>query len=235
MKRYMTTFLLSLIPPSCIIAPNRDIRNINLHSSAFTNSSVQMVFFSPGVVMDINKHSVDNYDDMRERKSSPSNVSSRSALVVSGISSIVYHNRMIINNDLPKQEQVEPIDNFQLLYSSKCQRNNQDNTTTVLSSQGLQHVSNEAFALNTCNIPHVDDNNVINIQLPYDSDQPIEPDLWNSNFSHVSFHGLLEHLLSDTRYIKTSLVCIAKYIKNKKIESSKANNIKYLQGIGEAV
>jgi len=31
---------------------------------------------------------------------------------------------------------------------------------------------------------------------------------------------LLEHLPSNVRYIKTSLVCIAKYIKNKKINSS---------------
>jgi len=217
-----------------MVAPNRDIRNRNLHSSAFTNSSAQMVFFPPSVAMDVDKHSVDNYDNVRERKSSPSNVSSRSALVVSGISSIVYHNRMIINNNFPKQEQVEPINNSQLSYSSKCQRNNQDSTVTVLSPQGLQCVSNEALALNTCNISCVDDNDIINIQLPYNLDWPVEPDLWDGNFSHVFLYGLLEHLLSDTGYIKTSLVYITKYIENKKIKSSKANDIKDLQGIRKA-
>jgi len=30
--------------------------------------------------------------------------------------------------------------------------------------------------------PHVDDDNVINIQLPYDPNGPTEPDLWSGNF-----------------------------------------------------
>jgi len=44
----------------------------------------------------------------------------------------------------------------------------------------------------------------------------------------------LEHLLSDASCIKTSLICIAKYIKNKKIDIAKSNEIKNLQSIGEA-
>ena len=95
-----------------MVAYNRDIRNINLYSSAFTNSSAQIVFFPPGVAMNIDKHSVNNYDDVRERKSFSSNVSSRSVLVVLGVSSIAYYDRMIINNDFPKQEQMKPINNF---------------------------------------------------------------------------------------------------------------------------
>ena len=83
-----------------------------------------MVFFPPSLAIDIDKYSVNNYDDMRRRKSSLSNISSRSVLVVSDVFSIMYHNRMIVNNNLPEQEQVEPIDNSRLLYSSKYQRNN---------------------------------------------------------------------------------------------------------------
>jgi len=37
----------------------------------------------------------------------------------------------------------------------------------LISPQGPQDVSNEALALNTSNVPCVDDNNVINIQLLY--------------------------------------------------------------------
>ena len=37
----------------------------------------------------------------------------------------------------------------------------------LISPQEPQHVSNEAPALNTSNVPRVDDNNVINIQLLY--------------------------------------------------------------------
>ena len=63
----------------------------------------------------------------------------------------------------------------------------------------------------------------------------MEPDLWDGNLCHISLHSLLEHLLSDAVCTKTSIVCIAKYIKNKKIKLSKANDIKDLQGIREAV
>jgi len=44
----------------------------------------------------------------------------------------------------------------------------------------------------------------------------------------------LEHLLSDASCIKTFLICIAKYIKNKKIGIAKSNEVKNLQSIGEA-
>ena len=62
----------------------------------------------------------------------------------------------------------------------------------------------------------------------------MEPDLWDGNLCHISLHSLLEHLFSDAVCTKTSIVCIAKYIKNKKIKLSKANDIKDLQGIREA-
>ena len=62
----------------------------------------------------------------------------------------------------------------------------------------------------------------------------MELDFWDGNFSHVFFYGLLECLFTDVRCIKTFLVCIAKYIENKKIKSSKTNDIKDYQEIGEA-
>ena len=75
-------------------------------------------------------------------------------------SSIPYHHRMIINNDLPDQEHMELIDNSQLLYNSNSRNNNQDNMVAVPSLLESQYVSNEAPALN---ISHVDDGNIINI------------------------------------------------------------------------
>ena len=44
----------------------------------------------------------------------------------------------------------------------------------------------------------------------------------------------MKHLLSNASYIKTSLICIAKYIENKKINTAKSNNVKNFQGIGKA-
>ena len=41
-------------------------------------------------------------------------------------------------------------------------------------------------------------------------------------------------LVSDIKYNKESLWYIQKYILNKLIESNKANNIKNLEGVGEA-
>ena len=44
----------------------------------------------------------------------------------------------------------------------------------------------------------------------------------------------MEHLASDIKHIKELLWRIQKYILNKSIEGDKANNIKNLEGIGEA-
>jgi len=58
----------------------------------------------------------------------------------------------------------------------------------------------------------------------------MEPKLWDSNFGCISLHNFLEHLLFDASYIKISLIYMAKYIKNKKINIIKSNSVKELQG-----
>jgi len=50
----------------------------------------------------------------------------------------------------------------------------------------------------------------------------------------MSLHGSLEHLASDAKNIRKSMVCMVTYIKNKKIETSKSNNIKDFKDIGKA-
>ena len=101
-----------------VVVSNRDIRNINFLSSVFTTSSAQMAHLPSNVAIDVNKHSINNYDNIREKNTSLSNVSFRSASVSLSTFSIPYHERMVINNELPNQEYMEPIDNFQLLYSN---------------------------------------------------------------------------------------------------------------------
>ena len=76
--------------------------------------------------------------------------------------------------------------------------------------------------------------NIINIQLPYNTNQPTEKDLWDGNFQTISLYSLLEHFLSDSKYIKKSFTCIAKYIGNKNIDINKSNDIIELKGIGKA-
>ena len=95
----------------------------------------------------------------------------------------------------------------------------------------------EGLALNTftsSSLSYVDEDNIINIQLPYDPNRPIELKLWDGNFHSVSLHRLLEYLASDAKNIKKSIVCMAIYIKNKKIETSKSKNIKNFKDISKA-
>ena len=66
---------------------------------------------SSSVVIDVNNHNVNNYDNVRKRKFSPSNVSSKSTSVFSSTSSIPYYKRIVINNKLSNQEHIKPIDN----------------------------------------------------------------------------------------------------------------------------
>jgi len=152
-----------------MIVPNRDLGNKQFLSSAFTSSTVQIAPLSHVAVMDVDK--VDNFDDIRERSSLSSKVSFRSTSVSLSTSSIPYHKRMVINNNIPDEEFKEPIDSFQLSYKDNSQeRNHVSMATDLVPSQGPQCVSNEALALNTYNVPHVDDVNIINIQLLHDPD-----------------------------------------------------------------
>ena len=62
----------------------------------------------------------------------------------------------------------------------------------------------------------------------------MKPDLWDGNFHSVSLHGSLKHLTSNTNSIRKSMVHMATYIKNKKIKTSKSNNIKDFESIDKA-
>jgi len=74
--------------------------------------------------MEMDIDNFDNYNDVRGRYHSLSNVSSRSTSVISKASSIPYHKKMVINNDLPNEEFMEPVDSSQLSYNSNDQERN---------------------------------------------------------------------------------------------------------------
>ena len=83
--------------------------------------------------------------------------------------------------------------------------------------------------------PHVDDDNVINIQLPYNSNGPMEPDLWSGNFQSISLHGSVEYIASDLKNIKQSLNFMARYISNKKVNPKSSNNLNNFDSFSNAV
>ena len=91
-----------------MVVSNRDLENICFVSLAFTTSTFQMSSFPSTMEMDIDN--INNFNDIRGRSHSLSNISSRSASIVSRASLILYYERMTIINDLPNQEHVEPID-----------------------------------------------------------------------------------------------------------------------------
>jgi len=75
----------------------------------------------------------------------------------------------------------------------------------------------------------------INIPLPYDLNTPADPKIWGGNFHPISLHSSIKHLGLDVKSIKDSLRFITKYITNKQIESSKANDLEDFKGIEETV
>jgi len=93
-----------------------------------------------------------------------------------------------------------------------------------------QNINNEASPTHA---PHED--NVINIQLPYDLQAPTEPELWSGPFHPISLHGSIEHFASDSKNIKVTLNFLAKYIQNKQVNSGKINDINDFDGIGDAI
>ena len=76
---------------------------------------------------------------------------------------------------------------------------------------------------------------VINIQLPYNPQAPTEPELWSGSFHPISLHSSIEHLASDSKNIKVTLNYLAKYIQNKKANDAKVNDLNNLDGMGDAI
>ena len=58
-------------------------------------------------------------------------------------------------------------------------------------------------------------------------------DLWSGSFHLISLHRSIEQIVSDTKSIKDSLNFMARYIANKKVNSSKANDLLDFDGIRE--
>ena len=76
---------------------------------------------------------------------------------------------------------------------------------------------------------------IINIQLSYDSQALIEPDLWSGSFHPISLYGLIKHFASDSKNIKDSLNFMARYITNKQVNNIIANNLKDFEGMDDAI
>ena len=98
--------LLSLIPPSYIVAPNRELANkpfFNSSTSSFssqTNNLPTVDLFNNTEIDILKGRSPDNYDEVRGRSHSCSLHSSRDNSMISITSSKLYHQRMEENNGI---------------------------------------------------------------------------------------------------------------------------------------
>ena len=92
---YINSLLLSLVLLSCIVAPIRELVNIHIFTLAFNLIPLQIARLPANMAIDVN-----NYNDIREKLTFPSKVSLRSTSVTSNASSILYYEKMKINNDL---------------------------------------------------------------------------------------------------------------------------------------
>ena len=105
-----------------------------------------MARIQANMAMDINN------DFIRGRINSPSKVSSRSILVTSNASSILYYERIKTNNDLPDEEIRNPIDSWKLSYKDEDKASNSVRKMTDKdSTKNQQCVQNKAPAIK--NIP----------------------------------------------------------------------------------
>ena len=189
---------LSLVPPSCMVVPVRDLGNKFSSTTSNTSSSslfkLLTVSFSNYTEMDIFPGTApDNYDEVRGRPLSTNTNISRDSSMSFARSSVAYHekiernNDMVIDNDFNDSSLALSYENEQerAIYVSKAAdlQNNmrpQCDSLNVANSTS-QHVLNEDHQSNTGNkvtqttTSHKDE--VINIQLPYSPQAPMEPEL----------------------------------------------------------
>ena len=169
---------------------------------------------------------------------------SRYTSMSSTCSSIIYHERVAMNNGIDVDSD-PPVESPALSYETEQEKElHLSKAAETTTNTRLQGGNNEASPIQTKHIDHVsqnkthgeascnDDDNIINIQISYDPNAPMEPDLWSGNFHLISLHSSIEHIVSDTKSIKDSLNFMARYILNKKVNPKTANDLKDFDGTG---
>jgi len=174
--------------------------------------------------------SPDNFNEVRGRTPTSKSQVSRDSSLSSTKSLVTYHKRMESNNTMD-------IDNVSpdLLYEMTQEKNihvseaaNTRNNMGTMSQQCDSNVNANMTSMHGDNI-------VFNVPLPYNPNVPIEPELWDGSFHLISLHRSMEHLASDAKNIKDSLLFMAKYIGNKQVNPTKSNELEDFKGIEEAI
>jgi len=70
--------------------------------------------------------------------------------------------------------------------------------------------------------------------IPYNANVPVDPSLWDGNFSATSLFGTNEFLNSDINNITCSLKCMACFLRQRNVKENNANSIRQLDPFGES-
>jgi len=186
-------------------------------------------------------------NDTRGRPSQIHKNWSRDTSMSSTCSFTIYHERVVINNSMDIDSD-PPVESPALSYEDEwekeiCLRKAAETTNNTR----LQGGNNEASSIQVNHDGHVPtdrvcsqapcdvDDNVINIQLPYDPNAPTEPNLWSGDFHSISLHGSVKQIALDMKNIKQSLNFMVRYISNKKVNPKSSNDLNDFDGIGDVV
>jgi len=221
-----------------MVAPIRDFENITTSTSAIHSTTVNM---SPNNVSnmevdsfdDIFTKACDNCDEVRGRSLVLSAHHSRTLSLSSSDCDEDYATRVQKESDrMDEDNPVATSDSLQLEYATpKSQENQVSKAADPNNNSRQQHVVNIVPALNNISLSS---NNMVNVQLSYNINQALDPESWDGNFQAISLHGSIEHLASDIKNIKDSLIRMHKYILGKTIDGNKANSVKDLKSVGKA-
>jgi len=213
---------------------------LSFSSSSFSNSSMAFelqptlptISFERNIGMDNQSgQALTNNPEVRGRNSLSSAISSRDPSIVSSGHATPYHDRMDTNpDDIPLNGDLAN-ERLELSYETE-----QEKDMRISKATNQQDTSRPPAVNNKATSSHgTHEEDVINIQLPYDLHVSTEPELWSGSFHPISLYGFIEHFALDSKNIKVTLNFLAKYIQGKQVNGSKANDLNDFDGMGDAI
>ena len=74
----------------------------------------------------------------------------------------------------------------------------------------------------------------MNVLVLYDINQLVKPNVWDEEAYLIPIFGTMKFLKIDFMNMLTLLLCMANFIRNRGIDSSKINDVNQLQSFGQA-
>ena len=90
------------------------------------------------------------------------------------------------------------------------------------------HIEHMASGQNTLDMAYIE------VLINYNINMPIEANTWNSEAYSISIFRHMEFLEIDVKNIFTSLLCMADFIKTRKVQQDKILNVAKIQEFGKA-